>query len=192
MVLRISTLGRKSLFSRPAGSESQGIRYAFTQGMMPSAKESVRMHQPTFIAGLLYHTGVFAAAFNLLLALLHVPIPPAMVLIIRVVMLVGFISGIALLIKRLAMPKMRIISTPDDVIANIIVDLFLATSIAFTMSKTLEPWLLGISILLLLYIPIGKIRHCVFFFVTRLNFGRLFGRRGVLPHAAERKQVNVR
>jgi hypothetical protein len=36
---------------------------------------------------------------------------------------------------------------------------------------------------LFLYLPFGKIRHCVFFFSTRYHFGAFFGRRGVLPPA---------
>jgi len=32
-----------------------------------------------------------------------------------------------------------------------------------------------------LYIPVGKIRHCFFFFYSRILFGLFYGRRGVLP-----------
>jgi len=147
---------------------------------------------PTFVGGILYHAGIFAAALNLLLVVTHVTVPPAVVLALRSLMLAGLVSGVALLVKRLALPKMRIISTPDDIIANVMVDLFLVLSIATTMMVTLEPWLLGSTILLLLYIPIGKIRHCVFFFYTRIVFGMLFGRRGVNPHPAQESQRAAR
>jgi Na+/glutamate symporter len=192
MVFRISAFGRKPIYSKANGSELDGIKYAFTSGMMPSAKESVRMHLPTFIGGIVNHAGVFVAALHLILAITRVSLPPAMVLGLRLLMLAGLVSGVALLVKRLTLPKMRIISTPDDVIANVLVDLFLAISIATTMSAKLEPWLLGVTIVLLVYIPLGKIRHCAFFFVTRMNFGRLFGRRGVLPHRPQQRQVGSR
>jgi len=189
MLFRTSAIGRKPIYSKAAGSESEGIKYAFTQGMMPSAKESVRKHVPTFVGGILYHAGIFVATLNLLLVITHMTVFPAVVLGLRSLILAGLVSGIALLAKRLALPKMRIISTPDDIIANVIVDLFLAISIASTMSAKLEAWLLGIAILLLLYIPMGKIRHCVFFFYTRIIFGRLFGRRGVFPHSTQESRA---
>jgi hypothetical protein len=182
MLFRVSAIGRKPMQAKAAGSESAGIKYAFTQGMLPSAKESVRKHMPTFVGGMIYHTGVFVATANLLFVVFRTPLPAAAVLGLRLLMLAGLVSGIALLVKRLALPKMRIISTPDDIIANLIVDLFLAMSIAATMSAELESWLIAAVIILLVYIPMGKIRHCVFFFYTRVVFGRLFGRRGVLPH----------
>jgi hypothetical protein len=40
------------------------------------------------------------------------------------------------------------------------------------------------AIVLLLYVPLGKIRHCLFFFATRYHTGIYFGRRGTLPPAA--------
>ena len=36
-------------------------------------------------------------------------------------------------------------------------------------------------VLLLAYAPLGKIRHCLFFFTTRSAFGTFFGRRGTYP-----------
>ncbi len=38
------------------------------------------------------------------------------------------------------------------------------------------------AILLLLYVPLGKIYHMLLFFVSRALFGLQFGRRGVLQH----------
>ena len=192
MLIATASIKRKPLFARANGSEWDGIKYAFTAGMMPSAKESVRMHLPTFVGGILYHTGILVAALHLLLAVFNLSIPPAIVLTLRILILAGLTAGISLLIKRVALAKMRIISSPDDFIANLLVDLFLALSVATTMASGVEPWLVFCAILLLLYIPIGKIRHCVFFFYTRMNFGRLFGRRGVLPHRMTGQQAGTR
>lgn len=182
MLITTASIKRKPLFAKANGSEWDGIKYAFTAGMLPSAKESVRMHMPTFVFGILYHAGIFVAALHLVAVAIRFQLPPAVVLAMRIVMLAGLVTGAALLVKRATLAKMRIISSSDDFIANLLADLFLALSIATTMTATIEPWLTECAIVLLLYIPIGKIRHCVFFFYTRLNFGRLFGRRGVLSH----------
>jgi hypothetical protein len=32
------------------------------------------------------------------------------------------------------------------------------------------------------YVPLGKIRHCLYFFFSRTFFGKFFGRRAVYPH----------
>jgi hypothetical protein len=34
---------------------------------------------------------------------------------------------------------------------------------------------------LFLYVPLGKIRHCFFFFAARCHMGAHFGRRGTFP-----------
>jgi hypothetical protein len=39
-----------------------------------------------------------------------------------------------------------------------------------------------ISAITFVYVPLGKIRHCLYFFFSRIFFGKFFGRRGVLPH----------
>jgi hypothetical protein len=43
-----------------------------------------------------------------------------------------------------------------------------------------EP-LLGFGALLFLYIPFGKLRHMVYFFVVRADYGFRLGYRGVYP-----------
>jgi hypothetical protein len=39
---------------------------------------------------------------------------------------------------------------------------------------------------LFLYFPLGKLRHAVFFFVARADYGRRLGYRGVYPPARTR------
>lgn len=173
--------GRKTSFAPPSGSARKGVWYAFTTGMLPSSKESVSKHIPTFIAGILFHLATFgSAAFSLATVVEFEPVD-AVLWIIRVCVFVGLCSGVGLLIKRLALAKMRVISTPDDYLSNLLVDLVLATTIVTTFLAEWLPALYIVNIVLLVYIPLGKIRHCAFFFYTRVLFGRLFGARGVLP-----------
>ena len=182
LTARTLSFGRRPVFSRSAGSARAGVTYAFLKGMLPWEKESVAGHVPTFVAGLLYHAGIFLAFLQLLLVVTG--LRPGAVLLkpLRVVITLGLVAGLGLLLKRAALRKMRMISVPDDVVANVMVDLFLAAAVATTMSHAFASVFLIMAIALFLYMPMGKIRHCVFFFYTRIVFGMFFGRRGVLPH----------
>lgn len=185
---RTARTGRKLSYAPPSGSERMGVWYAFTTGMMPSSKESVRKHIPTFIAGILYHLAIAGSGAFLLLAELGFDQVSSVLWTIRICVFAGLFAGVALLVKRLAFAKMRIISTPDDYLSNFSVDLFLATTIVTTFLAEWLPVLYVVTIMLLVYIPVGKIRHCVFFFYTRVLFGRLFGSRGVLPQPVRERR----
>ena len=150
--------------------------------MLPWEKESAFKHLPTFFAGILYHAGIFAAVFFLITTLLLIRLPDIAILIIRLLAVIGLLSGIGLLAKRFALPYMRFISCIDDYIANILVGLLLLVTILATYYYVLQFAMMAVAITLLLYIPVGKIRHCVFFFYSRILFGAFFGRRGTLPH----------
>jgi hypothetical protein len=67
-------------------------------------------------------------------------------------------------------------------VSNLLVNIVLAAALLVTYSFVSQAVLFWTVIALSLYIPLGKIRHCVFFFYTRILFGAFFGRRGVLPN----------
>ena len=184
MLARTARLGGQPLFARPVGLESAGIVYAFTRGMNPLEKDSSRHHMPTYVAGFLYHIATFISAILLILVTWGVSLPPGVLWFMRILICGGILSGVALLVKRMVHAQLRIISTYDDFLSNLLVDVFLATSLATTVWATAEPALLVSAILVLLYLPVGKIRHCVFYFYARFAFGRLFGRRGIFPRPA--------
>jgi hypothetical protein len=182
LVRRILKIGGQPDFARADGSPRRGMIYAFSTGMLPWEKESVSDHLPTFVAGLLYHFGIFSALLLLVLVITGNDAGRFLTVILRFALLAGLISGIGLLLKRTALTKMRMISVPDDFWANLLVDATLAMALMVTFTRTAIPVFLVISAVLLVYVPFGKIRHCVFFFYTRIVFGAFFGRRGVLPH----------
>ncbi len=178
LVGRTLAVGRRKYLSAPRGYAGNGIIYAFGRGMVE--KESVSLHLPTFIGGVLYHGAVFAAFLYLFWTVLF-PGTAIFLWAFRIVLLGGAVVGLSLLAKRLSKPHLRRLSCPDDFFANLFVDLFLALGFLHTLVPSVEPAWLAIAILLLLYIPLGKIRHCFFFFATRLAFGLHYGRRGALP-----------
>lgn len=182
LIARTLAFGRKPSYSRAQGSPGRGLLYAFGQGMMPWEKESAARHLPTFIAGIVYHAAIFGAIILLVVHLAPLTLSSAILRILRLVILAGLLSGLGLLVKRLAVAGMRAISCPDDFVANLLVDLFLAAAFAVTLLESTRPYFYIAAIVLFLYVPTGKIRHCFFFFYTRILFGIFFGRRGVLPH----------
>lgn len=180
-IIRTLRFGKKVDPSIPSGSGVEGIFYAFGRGMMPWAKESARAHLPTWIAGVIYHIAVFFALTEVGFLMAGLLPPPGPALVIGIVLAAGLVCGLGLMAKRLVTPPLMAISCPDDYIANLLVNGLFLISILSLRWTWVVPLLLLWSIYLFLYIPFGKIRHCFFFFYTRLLFGRHFGRRGVLP-----------
>jgi nitrate reductase gamma subunit len=184
LVVRTFAWGRPTLYAPSTGKSSQGIWYAFGQGMMPWEKESAGKHLPTFIAGIFYHLAVLAAIICLILGLTNSIVSSSYSTILRTILSIGILSGLGLFIKRLSKPHMRGISTPDDYIANLLVTIFIASALMASFNSRFANLLFVCAIVLFFYMPIGKIRHCVFFFYTRILFGAFFGRRNVYPHQA--------
>jgi hypothetical protein len=182
LTARALSFGRRPVYARPEGSARQGVLHAFFRGMLPWEKESVAGHLPTFIAGLLYHAGVFLSLLFLFLLVFRIRSGIVLNRILWVAIPIALVSGLGLLIKRVTSRKMRLISVPDDVIANVIVDLFLGTAYAAAISPAFDSAFFVTAVVLFLYMPLGKIRHCVFFFYTRSILGVFFGSRGVFPH----------
>ena len=178
LIGRTLAFGRREYLSAPRGYAGHGIVYAFGRGMIE--KESVSRHLPTFAGGMVYHSSIFAGLLYLFWTMLFPGTVP-LVWAFRPVLLAGAAVGLALLFKRASKPHLRKLSCPDDFFANLFVDLFLVLAFLHTLVPSLEAALLTVSTLLFLYIPLGKIRHCFFFFATRLAFGLHYGRRGALP-----------
>ena len=178
---RTSARGVKPKQARPAGDEGRGVVFAFGAGMLPSHKESARLHLAVYTAGIVYHLGTFATFALLLAWLARLSLPPALFDAAWWLVLAAFLCGAALLAKRVASPDLRRLSIPDDYVSNALVDFFLLSFLlAKHFSWASDLWLVSAAVLLLA-IPCGKIRHCVFFFVARRQLGAFLGRRGVFP-----------
>jgi hypothetical protein len=181
LVLKTFSFGKKPLYAEPRGYAKKGILYAFGRGMLPWEKESSGKHLITYFAGMLYHAGIFAALFYLLSLILSLELSKLFMSFLRFLFVLGFLGGFTLLSKRIFLPAMRKISCPDDFAANTIVNLFLIFAFVHTYLVRATPLFFLLAIVMFLYIPVGKIRHCVFFFYTRILFGLFYGKRGVLP-----------
>ena len=186
LALRMRAWGRRALHAPPAGDAAAGARYAFTKGMLPQAKESVRTHLTSYAAGVVFHAGVFAAFGLLAASLAGVAHGSALVRFGGAVAAAGALAGLGLLGKRAASPVLRGLSSPDDYLANLLTTTFAAlAAVSAFLPAAREAWLVA-GAALLLYVPVGKIRHCLLFFPARNELGRFFGRRGTFPPASRR------
>jgi len=181
MIGRTRRFGNNPLYAREQGDIKKGIVYAFVKGMTPWEKESARNHLPTYIFGVVYHIGIFITLIFLFSIVLRISLPFFIIYILRYSSLIGFVCGMSLFFKRIFSSLLRGISDPDDYISNLLVDNFLLFGFLSTYSVGFIIPFGIISIILFLYIPLGKIRHCAFFFVERILFGMFYGRRGVYP-----------
>jgi nitrate reductase gamma subunit len=186
MVMRTFAFGRRPTYAHPRGSSFAGIVYAFGWGMLPWEKESAAKHIWTYTGGILYHLGILMAMLFLATVLLRISLPTTLLQTARILLAVGAVSGVTLLLKRILQPRMRFLSGGDDYLANTFVDLLLLSALTATFAETMLIPFLAVAIIIFLYIPFGKIRHCVFFFYSRVLFGDFFGKRGVLPHPSKK------
>jgi nitrate reductase gamma subunit len=186
ILMRTLAFGRRPTYAHPRGSSFAGIVYAFGLGMLPWEKESAAKHIWTYAGGILYHLGILMAMLFLAAVLLGISLSATFLQAVRILLVIGLVSGVALLIKRMLKPQMRSLSSGDDYLANSLVDLLLLLALAATFAGTALIPFLAVAIITFIYIPFGKVRHCVFFFYSRILFGDFFGRRGVLPHPSKK------
>jgi len=166
---------RRKDHSVPKGSGLLGMLSAFTRGMLPWRKESARLHPLSYVAGILYHMATFTS-----LAILGFPrFLYAGSGLISVLLLAGLASGFYLLFKRVFDRRYRLMSQFDDYFSNLLVDAMQLSVVLSVLGAVpvLVPY--GVAYLVLLYLPFGKLKHCYFFFASRLLLGRSYGRRGV-------------
>jgi hypothetical protein len=83
---------------------------------------------------------------------------------------------------RIVEHNLRGLSIPDDHFAVWLVTVWMAVAALSVWNEAfLIPFYI-LSAITFAYVPLGKIRHCLFFFFSRTFFGKFFGRRAVFPH----------
>jgi hypothetical protein len=128
-----------------------------------------------------FHAGLLAAFGLLAAALLGLGLPSFLLQCARVLTLAGAAGGLGLLAKRALHAQLRGLSCPDDYGSNLLSSLFALLAFLGTFSAAAAGLWMAEAVLLLVYAPLGKIRHCLFFFTTRYHLGAFFGRRGTFP-----------
>jgi hypothetical protein len=72
-------------------------------------------------------------------------------------------------------------SSPDDYVAVLLTCGLVAVALQSSLRPGNPLLLLGYATVLFLYLPLGKLKHIVFFFAARADYGYRLGHRGVYP-----------
>ena len=187
--VKIVRLGAPKDKSEPSGSVKEGVIYANTRAMMPDQKESAYLHLPSYATGMLFHIGLFCSLLFFVLSFF--PFFNRWIagcnwhLILAIPTALGMVCGIILFIRRLVSKDLKVLSMPDDFISTCLVAFFqLMTTLylLFPAASAVNTIYYISSILLLLYMPLGKLRHVVYFFAARFHIGFFYGWRNVWPN----------
>ncbi len=183
-LFRLYRLGLPIDFAPPAGNIKEATLYSFTGAMSPFKKESAFLHLPTYTAGIIYHLGTFVSLFFFIFMYADVVVPKTLAWGLTSFMIISAGCGAAILIKRIVKQGLRDLSNPDDYISNVLVTGFqFMTALVLLFPGVFAAAYFIMAALLLLYIPVGKLKHLLYFFSARLQLGLFFGRRGVwAPH----------
>ncbi|MBD3219883.1 hypothetical protein GF314_01455 [bacterium] len=176
--------------SAPTGRRSRGILYNFTAAMLPSHKESARHHPAEFLIGSVLHVGVLLGVLGFGITLVSPQQAPILPVVTGVILGISLLAGAVLLVRRLVSPNLKAMSSPDDFIAIVVTGGFLALSILFAFERVAVATYFAWSSVLFFYLPLGKLRHCIFFFAARSDLGGRLGYRGTFP--AQPKQGSTR
>lgn len=170
----------KKDYARERGSVLRGVLFAFTLGMAPWEKESTRLHWIAYIRGILFHVGIFTALAVLAASPWLKFLPGWLKWGAIGLTTVGAFFGFAGIFMRLAGPNERLLSLPDDYASVALTSLVITLAAGTLIWTAVLPVFYVAAGALLAYIPVSKIRHCVYFFHSKFFFGFTFGRRGVI------------
>jgi hypothetical protein len=166
--------------ARQRGNPTRGILFAFTLGMAPWEKESTRTHWLAYLRGIFFHVGIFTAFAVLLASPWLNRLPQVVTWAAAAITALGALFGFAGIFMRLSGPNERRLSLPDDYASVFLTSLFIALASASLLYSPILPFFYLVTGVMAAYIPLSKIRHCVYFFYSKFFFGLGYGRRGVI------------
>jgi nitrate reductase gamma subunit len=177
------------------GSKAGGVARSFLKGLLiwpfiPWVKQTFTRNPVIYLAGGLFHLGLFAVIFlgtaHMLVwkSLLGFGWPTLPLPIVDWLAAGAIAAMIALLIHRLVNPVMRLISGPAEYLSWLMVFLPMVSGYILThhvwfpyeLAFTLHMWSIN---LMLVWIPLSRISHFMFYFFARAIHGQEFGKRGV-------------
>lgn len=183
--IRLIKMGAPKDLSQPSGNVKKAVFYSYTAAMSPNNKESAYLHLPTFTSGVFFHIGTFVAIgtfFWLLIStFLSIETPPILVDIISITLLITFLNGLAIFIKRLAKKELRDMSGFDDYFSNGISSLVQLFTALYLLYPHLAVTYYILVTLMFMWMPTGKTKHLLYFFFARYHLGFFYGWRGTWP-----------
>lgn len=169
------------------GDRVAGALESLTNVLKPWSMESTRKNPFFYVEFIVFHIAValtIGATFFIPLA--PSLMTPAVSKVFMLFMALAFLIGLRRIYRRLTVPEIKIISSPDDYFAICLMTVFFAVGfVAMWMwidGSTDTSWMWVFFLLttfFLLYVPFSKISHYILYPFGRVNFGRTFGGRGV-------------
>ena len=179
---------RQAPTGRTTTNPKKGSTYSLFNIAMPWAMESTRRNLFFYLQFGLFHIGVIAS----LTMSFIIPYMPNLIrgkntiLILQAILGCAFLIGCMRIIRRIAVPVMRAISTPDDYFSLMLLTIWFLFAFLSVPNNPAQ----GESALLtyffltaffILYVPFSKISHYIYYPFTRYYLGKTLGRRGVYP-----------
>jgi nitrate reductase gamma subunit len=200
MVYRLVTvisLGWNKDLAKPRGSKGAGVVKSFLRGgiifpFFPREKAAYAHNPVVYIAGGLFHLSMFvvvilgAAHMLVWKSLIGIGWPTLPLPIVDWMAAVGIIAMIALIINRAIHPVMRLLTGPAEVLNWLFVFLPMITGYMLThhmflpYEKLFIIHMMSINVLLI-WIPLSRISHFMFYFFSRTIHGVEWGKRNAMP-----------
>ncbi|MBI5251421.1 MAG: hypothetical protein HY912_18185 [Desulfomonile tiedjei] len=175
------------------GDRFAGALHSLTNVLRPWGMESTRNNLFFYLEFLVFHIAVvLTIGATFFIPLIPGLMTPAVTKVFMVFMALAFLIGLRRIYRRMAVPEIRIISSPDDYFAISLMTVFFAVGFGalwLWLQGRPETGLMWIFFLMttffLLYVPFSKISHYVLYPFGRVIFGQIFGGRGVLNRKAK-------
>jgi nitrate reductase gamma subunit len=177
------------------GSKSGGVVKSFLKGILiwpfiPWVKNTFNRNPVIYIGGGLFHLGLFVVVFlgapHMLAwkSLLGFGWPTLALPIVDWLAAAAIAAMIVLLVNRASHPVLKLISGPAEYMAWLTVFLPMVTGYMMTHHlwfpyETLYSLHMLSVDFLLIWIPLSRISHFMFYFISRAIHGQEFGKRGV-------------
>lgn len=179
---------RQAPTGNPHTSARRGAVYSLFNIFMPWSMASTRQHPLFYLQFGIFHTAV-AVSILMSLTLPYFPelyAPRFVVLPLQALFATACLIGLGRLIRRIADPYLRAISSPDDYFAVGLLTVWFAFAVMAAPNQRGETefWLLSYFLLtafFLFYVPFSKISHYIYYPFTRWYLGKTLGHRGVYP-----------
>lgn len=195
---------RQAPTGSPDTTGQRGAMYSLFNVAMPWAMPSTRKHKMFYAQFVVFHIGV-ACSIAMSIVFSYAPVlisGSAAVLTLQIVFASAAVVGLLRFIRRVTVPVMRLISTPDDIFSVALLTVWLVFSFlmagqapAFAVAKgqleasssigalqeTPVVVYYFITSFFLMYVPFSKISHYIYYPFSRWYLGRTLGHRGVYP-----------
>lgn len=170
------------------GDRIQGALLSLTNVLRPWDMESTSKNLYFYTEFMIFHIAVaLTIGATFLIPLVPGLMTPTFSGIIMLFMGLAFLIGLRRIYRRLTVPEIKIISSPDDYFAIILMTVFFAVGFGAMwlwiqgQSDTGVMWVFFLmTTFFLIYVPFSKISHYVLYPFGRVNFGMVFGGRGII------------